>query len=116
MGSPIYQPIRVPRYPFAAQVTIHEPATGIETQGLATDISEGGCFVLTRRLFPRDTRLTLVIRKKAETLQTPVLVAHSQKEGGMGLKFVEMADDQEAVLKAWLDALKPASSLSSLNA
>ena len=108
MDSAQYQPQRVRRYPFAAAVVIREPATGVETQGLATDLSEGGCFVLTRRLFDRDTRLLLTIKKKDSTLSTPVLVAHSQKMGGMGLAFVETPEDQQAVLKGWLDALNPA--------
>ena len=82
-------------------------ASGTQLNGIATDLSEGGCCVLTREPFSHGTRILLEITKNGISFVTPATVAGSLKAQGMGLAFLDVPPDQMPILAGWLKAVVP---------
>ena len=58
------------RYPFVATVRATDLESRVRLDGLTTDLSEGGCCVLTREPYSRVTRILLEIMKNGVSLLT----------------------------------------------
>ncbi len=76
----------------------------VRLDGLMTDLSEGGCCVLTREPFSRGTRILLEITKNGVSLLTRATVAYALEGKAMGLCFLELPPDQAPILEGWLRA------------
>lgn len=96
------------RYPFVALVKATDLASGSHLNGLTTDLSEGGCCVVTREPFSRGSQILLEIAKNGILLVTRATVAYSLQGQAMGLAFLEMAPDQMSILNGWLRDAIPA--------
>jgi len=96
---------RAPRYPFVARIKATDTISGMQLQGLTTDLSEGGCRVSTRRgPFSEGTRILLEITKNGVSLLTIATVVYNLKDQFMGICFAEMPPDQAAILAGWIKA------------
>jgi PilZ domain len=99
---------RAARYPFVARIKATEVVSGTQAEGLTTDLSDGGCCVLTRRApFAPGTRILLEITKDGVSLQTCATVAYNLKVQVMGVSFEEMPTEQAAILAIWIKAAMP---------
>ena len=98
---------RPARYPFLATVRATDLASGTQFNGITTDLSEGGCCVLTREPFSRGTRILLEITKNGISFVTRATVACSVKAQGMGLAFLDVPPDQMPILAGWLKGVIP---------
>ncbi len=90
------------RYPFVATIKATDLASGTQLNGITTDLSEGGCCVVTREPFSRGTQILLEITKNGISLATRATVAYSLKDQAMGLAFLETPPDQLSILTGWL--------------
>jgi len=82
--------------------------SGMQIHGLTTDLSEGGCRILTRRgPFSQGTRILLQIRKNGVSLLMTATVVYNLKDQFMGIRFEEMSPDQPAILAGWIKASIP---------
>jgi hypothetical protein len=93
---------RPARYPFTAKVRATDLASGTQLDGITRDLSEGGCCILTREPFTRNTRILLEITKNGISLVTPASVAYSLTAQAMGLAFLGVPPDQMSILAGWL--------------
>lgn len=99
---------RSPRYPFVARVSATDVISGMQLEGLTTDLSDGGCCVLTRRgPFSPGTRILLEITKNGVVLRTHATVVYNLKDQVMGLRFEEMPPEQGTILAGWMKAAVP---------
>jgi hypothetical protein len=96
---------RAPRYPFVARIKATDVISGMQREGLTTDLSEGGCCIVTRRgPFSIGTRILLEITKDGVSLRTHATVIYNLKDQFMGLCFAEIPPDQTAILAGWIKA------------
>jgi hypothetical protein len=76
--------------------------------GLTTDLSEGGCGVVTRKgPFSAGTPVLLEITKGSASLVTNATVIYNLKDQLRGICFAEMAPEQKATLASWISAASP---------
>jgi hypothetical protein len=80
----------------------------MQIEGLTTDLSEGGCGVVTRKgPFSAGTQVLLEIAKSDVSLVTNATVIYNLKDQLMGLCFAEMTAEQKATLASWIRAAVP---------
>ena len=102
------EPKRPTRYAFVARVKATDLISGMQLDGLTSDLSEGGCCVMTRRApFSPDTCILLQITKSGVSLSTHATVIYNLKDEVMGLRFDDMLPDDELTLHRWLKAAIP---------
>jgi hypothetical protein len=100
---------RAPRYPFVARIKATDAISGMQLEGLTTDLSEGGCRISTRRgPFSEGTPILLEITKNGVSLVTNATVVYNLKDQFMGICFEEMPRDQAAILAGWIKAASAA--------
>lgn len=82
---------------------------GAERTEYATTISEGGCFLRTLSPQPKDARVPVrifinerEIRAKAVVLYTCPLEGGSFREPGMGMKFVDISEEDRKFLREFI--------------
>src|SRR5258708_16292736 len=79
---------RTPRYPFVARIKATDVISGMQREGLTTDLSEGGCCIVTRRgPFSTGKRIFLEITKEGVSFRTPPTVIFNLKNQFFGLFF-----------------------------
>ena len=94
-----------PRFLFLARFKATDVISGKQIEGLTTDLSEGGCCVLTRRApFSPGTPIRLEITKNEVSLAAHATVIYNLRDQVMGLHFAEMEPGQYAILARWLVA------------
>jgi PilZ domain len=94
-----------PRYLFLARFKATDVISGKQIEGLTTDLSEGGCCVLTRRgPFSPGTQVLLEIAKNDVALVAHATVIYNLRDQVMGLCFAEMEPGKYAILARWLAA------------
>ena len=91
-----------PRYPFSLRADIYEPSTGKQLIGWTSDISRGGCYVLTVDTLATGTLVQLRLDRANDPLQTLACVGRSTPGRGMALAFVNKQPDQIKLLEQWL--------------
>ncbi len=94
-----------PRYNFLALVELTETAGVMCIQGRLRDVSTKGCYVNTPSTFPASTALAVVISRDEETFTSNSKVVYAHDGIGMGLVFVDTANDQVETLNSWLAGL-----------
>jgi c-di-GMP-binding flagellar brake protein YcgR len=96
------------RYLFIAKFKATDTISEMQIEGLTTDLSEGGCGLVTRKgPFSAGTQVLLEITKGDVTLVTHATVIYNLKDQLMGLCFAEMAPEQKAILASWISAASP---------
>jgi len=102
------EPKRPTRYAFVARIKATDLISGMQLDGLTSDLSEGGCCVMTRRApFSPTTQILLQITKGGVSLSTNATVIYNLKDEVMGLRFDDMPPDQELILNRWIKAAIP---------
>jgi hypothetical protein len=95
---------KAPRYPFVARVKVMDEASGMQLEGLTTNLSESGCCVATRRApFSPGTRILLEITKNGVSLLTNAAVVYNLKDQFMGIRFEKMPPEQAAIVAGWIE-------------
>lgn len=97
-----------PRYAFVATTQITDSKQAQRLSGRITEISRQGCFVDVVHALPAGTMLKLRITCDQGTFETPAKILYVQQGIGMGMTFVDTAEDQIKILERWLVDLPPA--------
>lgn len=96
------------RYLFIAKFKATDTISEMQIEGLTTDLSEGGCGLVTRKgPFSAGTQVLLEITKGEVFLVTHATVIYNLKDQLMGLCFAEMAPEQKEILASWISAASP---------
>jgi hypothetical protein len=96
------------RYLFIAKFKATDTISEMQIEGLTTDLSEGGCGVVTKKgPFSAGTQVLLEITKGGVLLLTNATVIYNLKDQLMGLCFGEMAPEQKATLASWIQGASP---------
>lgn len=89
------------RIPFKQQILINN-----SMMVNSVDISEGGLYVHTGRMFPSGSILDISFQAGRNPLNLKARVQHCQEGIGMGLELVDINPEQEAELKSLLTELE----------
>lgn len=92
----------MPRYSVLAVAELVETASTMCIVGRMTEVSRKGCYVNTPSTLPLDTFLKVVISCDEKTFMTNGRVIYVHEGIGMGIAFVDAAEDQMEVLNSWL--------------
>jgi hypothetical protein len=100
---------KVPRYGLVAIAELSDPEEGKLVSGKVTQISRSGCYVDTPKTFPVGTSLKVIISHDQRTFVAKANIIHVQEQMGMGIAFLDPAEDQLSVLDSWFTDLPSAS-------
>jgi hypothetical protein len=92
----------VPRYSLLAVAEIEETASTMCIVGRMTEVSRKGCYVNTPSTLPVNSSLKVVISRDADTFTTNGKVIYVHDGIGMGIVFLDTAEDQLEILRSWL--------------
>ena len=92
----------VPRYSFIAHVQMIEPTSDTKIDARVSEISRKGCYIDVLITLPAGTLINLKILRDQGTFATKGKIIYVQEGMGMGVAFLEVADDQLKTLDAWL--------------
>ena len=104
-NSPFRDKREVPRYSFIADVDLAESTTDTHIACRVSEISRKGCFVDVLVTLPRGTDLHARISCDQGSFETKCRVIYVQDGMGMGIIFVDPAEDQLKILDSWLAQL-----------
>lgn len=68
------------------------------------DISEGGLYVYTGRSFKENSIVNVTLTFKGKRFILAAKVLHNQPGIGMGLKFINLSDEQKAIIKRIIES------------
>jgi hypothetical protein len=102
LGPPYNSQRTVPRYSLLAVVELVETASTMCIVGRIREISRKGCYVNTTSTLPVDTFFRVFISREDRTFTTNGKVIYVHEGIGMGIVFVDTAEDQLDVLNDWL--------------
>jgi hypothetical protein len=94
-----------PRFTFIAHIELREPRTDMRITGRISEISRKGCFVDVLVTLPQGTNLNMRISCDQGAFETKSKVIYVHDGMGMGITFVEPAEDQLKILDSWLAQL-----------
>ena len=97
------------RYPFAADAEILDLKSGIRLTGVTSDLSQGGCFVCTRRSLEIGTRVRLTLKFKNQSVTMLAMVRVEKPKVGMGLEALEVDANSNKTLLRWIEGLSQSS-------
>lgn len=95
----------VPRFMFIATADIIEPATNTRMSGRVSEISRFGCYVDILNTLPKDTAIRVRISDDSGSFESAGKIIYVQENMGMGVGFVDPAEDQVRMLDKWLAEL-----------
>ena len=104
-GMPFGQRRTVPRYSLIATAQVIEPASDAQMSGRISEISRKGCYVDLLNTLPVDTKIRLQITRDQGSFTTMARIIYVQEGIGMGVAFVDPAEDQLRILDSWLAEL-----------
>lgn len=87
---------------FAATAEVIEEVTGARFSTRTMDLGPGGCFIDTTNPLPVGSRVQVKISKGKTDFKTSGTVVYSQCGMGMGIAFLELSENKQGELQAWL--------------
>lgn len=98
-----------PRYPCRGSVSIRQPQLSGSVSAAVTDISLSGCYVELMETYPVGTRLSLLLNVESISIRAAAEVRTSHPGVGMGVKFEEVSESDQAALERLIAKLAAAS-------
>ena len=92
------------RYPFSASGTITDDS-GLEIPAQMTNISVGGCRLITSARLSIGERVTVRVRRDKDYFEAPANVVHCA-EDGVGVMFHNESTQSLRVLTKWVQEAK----------
>ena len=97
----------VPRYAFVATTELTDAASATKLSGRVTEISRKGCYVDIVNALPVGTLLNVRISCDQGAFLTRGKILYVQEHIGIGVVFLNTANDQLEILDSWLAQLPP---------
>ncbi len=94
-----------PRYGLMAIAEVRDPEDAKLISGKVTQISRHGCYVDSPKTLPVGASMKVIIFRDRRTFVARANVIHVQEQMGMGVAFVDAAEDQLKILDSWLAEL-----------
>ena len=91
-----------PRYQMVLAADVVELPRGARLSARTSDISRTGCYIDTLNPVPQGSRVRLRITHHDEIFEAIGRVVYVSYGLGMGVAFVEVSVEQQAVLDRWL--------------
>lgn len=88
---------------FAATAEVIEEVTGARFSTRTMDLGPGGCFIDTTNPLPVGSKVQVKIFKGKNDFKTNGTVVYSQNGMGMGIAFLELSENKQGELQAWLE-------------
>lgn len=88
---------------FEASVEVILEESHDRIMAVADDIGPHGCFVKTVFSFPIGSNVSLTITERSRSFSATGEIAYLLTREGMGIRFVELATRDSAVLREWVD-------------
>jgi hypothetical protein len=101
-GQPYREQRSVPRYNFIAHVDVIEPASDTRISARVSEISRKGCYIDVLVTLPIGTIIQVKIVRDQGSFNTRGKIIYVQEGMGMGVAFVDVAEDQLKLLDSWL--------------
>ena len=95
----------MPRYSLIASVEVIEPANDVRLSGRISEISRKGCYIDMLNTLPTGTHIVVRVSRDKGAFETQGKVIYAQESMGMGIAFVDPAEEQLRTLDAWLEEL-----------
>ncbi|MGD0402893.1 MAG: PilZ domain-containing protein [Candidatus Acidiferrales bacterium] len=95
----------VPRFSLIAVAVLREPESDTKISGRISELSRKGCYVDTLISLPEGTNLEVRISRDQGVFDSLAKIIYVQHGMGMGLAFVNPADEQLKILDSWLEEL-----------
>jgi hypothetical protein len=94
------------RYPFAADAEMIDMESGQQLTGVTSDISLGGCFICTSKMFRVNTRARLRLTRRGEAVDAFVVVRIVKPRVGLGVEFFDLEAPNNDILGNWIASLR----------
>jgi PilZ domain len=91
------------RYPFSASAELTESSSAAPTKVHTSNLGSNGCFLDTNNPLPEGTIVSIQITYQGQVFAARAVVAHSDPNTGMGLKFIALESGCSSLLETWLD-------------
>jgi hypothetical protein len=89
------------RFPFREDILIDGT-----TKCTSIDISEGGLYVSSIQHFQKESIITLSIPFRGENIMLKGKVQYFEPGIGIGIQFIELRDEQRALLQELIESIK----------
>jgi hypothetical protein len=87
-------------------VEVIEPRSDTHLRARISDLSLVGCYLDTNNPLPLGTEIRLNIAHNDAIFSALGIVAHSQPNMGMGIRFTDVQLDQHAILERWVSDVR----------
>ena len=94
-----------PRYPLIASAEVIEVETGSSFSARTSDISRTGCYIDMLNPSAQGTQLRVIIKNSNDVFEATARVVFMVPGLGMGVAFLRVAQQHEAVLTKWIAEL-----------
>ena len=94
------------RYPFAADAQLLNLETGSTSSGISSDLSLGGIFMCSSKLFALGCRVRLVLTRKSQVVEALATVRIVKPGIGMGIEFLDVKAPFDQTLFRWIEQLR----------
>jgi len=102
MSDVLVEKRKAPRYALILAAEVIDVARGTRVSGRTSDVSRLGCYIDTLNPVPRSSEIQLRITRRGEVFEATGRVAYVNPGCGMGVAFVAVPPEQQAILDAWL--------------
>ena|SRR5689334_14465410 len=90
------------RYSFVATVEVLDPQSGKQIISNTANLSSYGCHVRTNTPFRPGTMIKVTVRARGKTFRSEGKIIYSIGGEGMGIRFDNIDEDEQAILNEWL--------------
>jgi hypothetical protein len=94
------------RYPFAADAELIDLESGLQVDGVTSDISLGGCFICTSKPLSVNSRARMKLTRRNQILEGLVIVRIVKPRVGMGIEFFDFESPNDERLVTWIESLR----------
>ncbi|GAC1620726.1 MAG: hypothetical protein NVS9B13_11310 [Candidatus Acidiferrum sp.] len=94
------------RFPFTAEAELVDLDSGARAEGTTSDLSLGGCFVCSTRPLPLKARARMTLTNQGQKLEALVVVRIVKPRIGMGIEFIDLAEQHSAILSKWIEQVR----------
>jgi len=96
---------RAVRYPFTAAAEIIDLSSHARVTGRSSDLGLGGCYIDILSPFALGSAVLVRLEREKKVFEAMAKVMYAQHSMGMGLAFIEVKPEHQAVLQAWVAEL-----------
>lgn len=94
------------RYPFAADTELLDLETGLNANGVTSDLSVAGAFICSSKVFKVGCRLRVTLKRKEQVVEALAVVRVFKPRIGVGVEFLDVEAPFDQTLFRWIEQLR----------